>query len=505
MLLEPGETLSQRVVRGGFWVFGLRIASRGLSLVRTIVLARLLVPEDFGLMGIAMLAMSILGTFSETGFQAALIQKEEDIKDYLDTAWTVSALRGLVLFAVLYLAAPYIARFFESPAAAPIVRFIGVSMLLNGLTNIGVVYFQKELAFDRDFIYHLSGTLTDLLVAVAAALLLGNAWALVIGLVVGNLVRCIVSYLVHPYRPRLRFDLSRASGLVSFGRWVFGSSIVVFLATQGDDIFLGKALGASALGLYQMAFRLSTVMSSEIAGTISKVTFPAYSKLQGDIGRLSNAYLRTIGFSTFITSPLAGGLFILAPEITALLLGEKWLLMVPGLRVLALMGMVRSIVGTGGAIVLGIGKARWDFIQNLVRVVVIAVTIYPLTMLWGIRGTALSTLLGIGATIPIWLHVSLKATTNKLVDYLKALSPPLLGTVLLCLIVLLFKSLASSFQILELVGAVLIGILTYAVFMIGVETTTDFGLLPDARFFRASLRSGVDGANSQGCGDDEID
>ena len=124
LLLEPGDTLAQWVVRGGFWVFALRITSRGLTLIRTIVLARVLAPSDFGLMGIALLAMSALETFTQTGFQAALIQKKGDIRDYLDTAWTISALRGLALFAVLYLAAPYIALFFNTPAATPIMRVI---------------------------------------------------------------------------------------------------------------------------------------------------------------------------------------------------------------------------------------------------------------------------------------------------------------------------------------------------------------------------------------------
>jgi len=131
LLFEPGDTLSQRVVRGGFWVFALRITNRLFQLIRTIVLARVLAPSDFGLMGIALLAISALQTFTQTGFQAALIQKKGDIRDYLDTAWAISALRGLALFAVLSLAAPYIALFFDTLAATPIMRVIGVSMLLN--------------------------------------------------------------------------------------------------------------------------------------------------------------------------------------------------------------------------------------------------------------------------------------------------------------------------------------------------------------------------------------
>jgi O-antigen/teichoic acid export membrane protein len=127
------------------WVFGLRITSRGLGFVRTIILARLLAPHDFGLLGIAILAISTLETLSQTGFQAALIQKKENIESYLDTAWTVSAIRGIILFLILFLSAPVIAKFFNSPQATLIIRIIAVSTLLSGFRNIGILFFQKEL------------------------------------------------------------------------------------------------------------------------------------------------------------------------------------------------------------------------------------------------------------------------------------------------------------------------------------------------------------------------
>ena len=220
ILWEPGSTLSQRVVRGGFWMFALRLTDRLLTLTRTIVLARILAPSDFGLMGIALLAMSTLRAFSQTGFQAALIQKKEDIKDYLDTAWTVSVLRGFGLFAILYLTAPYIALFFETPAATPIIRVIALSVLLAGLTNVGVVYFQKELEFNKRFVHQLSGAVADLAVAITAALLLRNVWALVLGVLAGSLARLVTSYAIQPYRPRLRLEGVKARELFNFGRWV---------------------------------------------------------------------------------------------------------------------------------------------------------------------------------------------------------------------------------------------------------------------------------------------
>ncbi len=171
--------LKARVVRGGMWVFALRITSRLFQLARTIVIARLLAPSDFGVFGIALLAMSALSTFSQTGFNAALVQKKQDTKHYLDTAWTVQAIRGGVLALIAFAIAPYVAAFFDAPAAKRILQVIALSVLLQGFTNIGVVYFQKELQFHKQFIYQLSGTLADIGVAISAAFLLRSVWALV--------------------------------------------------------------------------------------------------------------------------------------------------------------------------------------------------------------------------------------------------------------------------------------------------------------------------------------
>ena len=168
-VLEPGETLSQRAIRGGVWMLVLRVAERTLGLVRTVLLARLLVPDDFGVMGIALLAMSALETVSRTGFDVALVQKKGEIREYLDTAWTIQVIRGLLLSGVLLITAPLVARFFDSPESIAITRAIAVVELLKGLTNTGVIYFQRELEFSRQFIYQFSGTFANLAVAVSAA------------------------------------------------------------------------------------------------------------------------------------------------------------------------------------------------------------------------------------------------------------------------------------------------------------------------------------------------
>lgn len=473
-LIKPSESLSRRVVVGGFWVFTLRILQRVFNLIRLIVLARILVPHDFGLMGIALLTMAILETFSQTGFKQALIQKKDNIERYLNAAWTVLILRGFILFAILYLIAPYAAIFFNAPEAKPIIQVIGLSFLLQASINIGVVYFQKELEFNKQFIYQLAGTLADFIVAISSVLILRNVWALVLGLLAGNMARFIVSYLIHPCRPHLSLDLGEVKELFGFGRWILGSSIIIFLAAQGDDIFLGKILGATALGFYQMAFRIGNMPSSEFAGMIGKVAFPAYSKLQTSPQKLREAYLRIITFSTFLSIPLGGGIVVLAPQFTQIFLGEKWLPIVVPLQILVISGVFRSIAGTGGAMFKAIGKPKLDFKMNVTRLVVIVLSIYPLTMMWKISGTSLSVLLGIVAACFIWLHASIKETKTNGRDYLLVILPPILGTLLMCGVIMGILKTATFInnQLLVFFISVITGILAYfgTMFLIGKKS-----------------------------------
>jgi len=477
---DSGKSLSQRVVRGGFWVFLLRITERVFSLIRLVILARILSPNDFGLMGITFLTMATLDTFSQTGFQQALIQKKEDIKSYLDSAWTVLVLRGFILFAILFFIAPYAASFFNAPEAKPIMQVIGFAMLFQAFTNIGVIYFQKELEFNKQFIYQLSGTLADFVVAVSAALILRSVWALVFGLLAGNAVRCFVSYLIHSYRPHLSSDLRKAKELFDFGRWVLSSSILVFLITQGDDIFVGKLLGATALGFYQMAYKISNMPATEITHVISQVTFPAYSKLQDNIPKLREAYLKVLQVIAFLSFPIAGLIFVLAPDFTKIFLGEKWMPMVPAMQVLVLAGLIRSIMATTGPVFEAVGKPEIATKWQVVRLIVLGASIYPLTSLWEILGASVAVFLSNLLSVIGFIFMVLKITSCKRRKWIKAMSFPLIATLFMALSMFVLKFTFKDANIVIgiqtffiLAGA---GILTYFIMIYLLDKYTDYGI-----------------------------
>ena len=458
----PPESLSKKVVRGGIWVFALRIINRGLGFIRTIILARLLAPEDFGLLGIAMLAISTLETFSQTGFQAALIQKKDNVESYLDTAWTVSALRGVLLFLILFFSAPLVATFFNSPQAALVIKVIAVSTFLSGFRNIGILFFQKELEFNKQFVYELSATLVDLTIAITLAFMLRNVWALVLGGLAANFVRLFMSYILHPYRPHVRLDKGEFKELFGFGRWVLGSSILIFLVTQGDDIFVGKMLGVTALGFYQMAYLISNLPATEITHVISQVTFPAYSKLQEDIQRLREAYLDVLKLTAFVSIPMAGGIFILAPEFTQIFLGAKWMPMVSAMQVLVLAGLTRSIASTAGTLFVAIGRPRTDTAWQVIRLLVLIIFIYPFTMRWNLSGTSIAVLLSIlVATFGFGFHV-VRVIECRVQAFVKVIALPVFNGLVMVLIILFAKDRFQHTGVIQFFMLVVLGIISYA-------------------------------------------
>jgi len=473
---ERPEHLSNKVVRGGTWVFLLRMIGRGLGLIRTIILARILSPNDFGLLGIALLAISMLETFTQMGFHSALVQKKENIESYLDTAWTVSAVRGVVLFLIIFFSSPLIAIFFNSPESILIIKTIAISSLITGFRNIGIVYFQKSLEFHKQFIYVLSATLIDLILSVILVFILKNVWALVIGGLAGNFTMLIMSYTLQSYRPHPKFNLSAFKELFDFGRWMLGSSILFFLVNQGDDIFVGKMLGTGKLGLYQMAFLLSNLPTTEIAHIISQVTFPAYSRLQNEMERLKEAYLHVLQLTTFLTALLAFGIFALGPNFVVLFLGEKWTYVIAAFQIMAFSGLLRSIAATTGPVFHGVGMPKIETAWQGARLFILIILLYPLTVKWGILGTSFAVLISIFiATIGFSVQI-IKLVQIEARIYIKALIFPIISGLIMALIILFVKSNFRNIGIVEFIFLVVTGIASYLMMMAVFDKVFNCGI-----------------------------
>ncbi len=461
-LFTPGESLSKKTAQGTVWLFALRIVSQLLGLAKTIFLARLLAPNDFGLFGITVLSVSLLETFSQSGFQDALIQKKEDIAPYLDTGWIVQVARGTILASILFLLAPFIALFFRSPESEQILKCVSLTVFIGGLTNIAVVYFSKELQFHKFFLYQISGTVADFLVSVTLALVFHSVWALVFGLLAGTIVRFVASYVVHPYLPRFNFSFSKAKELFSYGKWIFSSNVIGFFITQADSLLVAKIAGITSLGFYQVAYKVPSVLGSEaLAGAI----FPAYSKIQHDIVKVKEVYLKILKLFSFILMPIAGGIFIMAAEFITLFLGEKWMLSLWPMRILSLAVLVLTIAILSNYMFLALGRPRVGTKWIFVRFLVIIILMYPFMEWWGILGAALVVLIGalvsaIGFSVQAMRMLELGAGS-----FFKSTVAPFSNTIIMMGVVYGFKSAIVlnfwSFFLYIIVGVMVYGALTY--------------------------------------------
>jgi lipopolysaccharide exporter len=447
-------SLATKVVRGGFWVLALRIFSQLLLSAKLVILARLLSPQDFGMMGIVLIAISMLESFSVTGVDTALICEKGEIRCYLDTAWTMSILRGMSLSLIAFVSASYIGWFFGIPSAVVLLKVSSLFFLVRGFANSAVVYFPREMNFKKQFLLGLAQVLADLIVSITFAFLLKNAWALVYGFLSGALANTVASFALHPYRPGLRINLRRVRDLLGFGRWVWGSNILIFIGSRMDGIVVGKVLGTAPLGFYQMGLNISRYFTREISETISQVVFPAYASLQEDKVKLHKSFLTTTRMTFAIIFPLALILVFYAKEIVSLVLGKQWIPLVPALRLLALAGLLRGIAGLGGWLFYAVGHPKWNFVMTTARTAVLFFLLIPLTILQGLSGAAMAVLMANAALLLPLLILLSKASAIKVSEYFKALDVPfLLGFPLIGLSYGFSEFLAKGYNWLPLIWA----------------------------------------------------
>ena len=304
--------------------------------------------------------------------------------------------------------APLFALFFKEPAAIAVLRVISFSLIFQGLTNIGIIYFRKKLDFKRQFVFNIVPQIIYIIVVIPLAFILRNVWALVCANVVRGLVVCVISYIMHSYRPHLDFNIIKAKELFNFGKWILGQSIIVIIRKQGITMFVGKFLGIPILGFYNRAGAFSTGLFQQLTQIIWQIGYPTYSQLQKVTVRLKRAYLLTLKLLTFFGLPMAGGLLILSWDFTHLFLTDKWITIVPVIQILCLSAMIGFITTPAGIMFPAVGRPSIGTKISAVGVIILAITIYPLTLKWGITGTAVSILLSTLITLPVHSYMAIK-------------------------------------------------------------------------------------------------
>ncbi|MFC1627313.1 lipopolysaccharide biosynthesis protein [Patescibacteria group bacterium] len=395
-------------LKGFSWLVGFRGFSRLMTFIRTAILARILLPAQFGVYGIAIMVLAFLEVATETGINIFLIQKEEKVDEYLNTAWIISIFRGTLIALLIILFAPWIAAFFNSPESKSLLYLASLAAFIRGFINPSQIKFQKQLQFNKDFWFRSSILLLETIAVISLTVINRSAISLIWGLIIGSLLEVIFSFIfIHP-RPKPTFKFSQLKLIVKQGKWITFAGIFNYLASQGDDAVVAKLLNTGSLGLYQMAFKLSTLPISEIGDVAGKVTFPIYVKIANDQSRLKKAYLRTLLTITSLALPLAMVLFFFPRQIISLVLGQNWLQAAPALKILSIYGFISAIVNSGYTLFLSLKKQQLITFATFIRLLTLAVVIIPLVLKQGIIGAAQACLLSIIVTMPVVLFQVIK-------------------------------------------------------------------------------------------------
>lgn len=382
----------RRMAAGAAWMVGLRLAVRGIGLVSTLLLARLLTPEDFGLVALATTVAALLEIASEFNFDLALIRDRDAGRADYDTAFTLDILKGLLIGLLLLLLAAPAAAFFDDPRLEAVFWVLALASLVQGFWNIGIVDFRRNLEISREFTFQLWGKLAQFVVAIGLALLWHSYWALVLAILARRVVMLWLSFRMAPYRPRL--SLARWQALVDFSKWILVNNLLTFVRERMDALIVGKLAGPAPLGLYAVAQEMADLPTTEIAAPINRAIFPGMAMLEGDRARLAASYLDTVGLLALVALPAAVGTALVAGPFVQVVLGEQWLEAVPLMQALCLFGIFRSMSTSATPVYLALGRLR---IEPALLALYIATTgplLWLLVQDHGVMGAAVAITLG---------------------------------------------------------------------------------------------------------------
>lgn len=391
-------SLLHDIAKGAVWTTGAQWVVQFTQFLVSIVLARLLLPSDYGLVGLAIVYMGFITIFSSLGMGPALIQRKNIDDDYISTAFWATATVSLLLFAASIVGAPYIAGFFREPRLIDIIRVAAIALLLTPLNSVLASLLTRHMQFRSLAIVEVTSAVLSQGAALIGAVSGLGVWALVVAQLIAPLARLPLLFRFNRWLPSFRFDPGRFADLVSFSSPIVGFNIINYFSRNSDKIIIGKLLGPAQLGFYDISYQLMLKPLHHVSNTISTPLFPALSSIQDDKSEVGHLYRRVVTYIALITFPMMLGLAAVADDFVHAVLGAKWAPAIPVLQILCLVGAMQSVGTTVGDIYLSQGRSdlmiKWTLVATP-----ITVTAFYLGSNWGIVGVATCYA---AVSVPLW-------------------------------------------------------------------------------------------------------
>ncbi len=375
-----GQQIARKTAHAIFWNYASYGLGKGLVFLTTAILARLLTPAEFGIVGYATLAIAYLTVLRDLGLGPALIQRREDIDEASNTVFSLNLIMGAVLAATTFAIAPLVASYFREPLVTPLLRVLAFNFVINAFGSVHVVRLQRELEFQKKLIPDVGHSIIKGVVSIGLALLGFGVWSLVIGQMAGAITSVALSWIVFPWRPRLSIKPRLARALLGFGVSVIGVDVISVVYDNLDYLIIGRMFGNADLGIYTQAYKLPELLVLSMLWVMTKALFPAYAKMQDDPDALRRGFLTTIRLVQIICLPISLGLVIAARPIVLVAFGDQWLAAVPIVRVLALFALVSSIGFNVGDVYKAVGRP-----DILVKLELFTLALLVPTLIFGAR------------------------------------------------------------------------------------------------------------------------
>jgi teichuronic acid exporter len=430
------HALKEKAVRGVVWYGGSRAVIQILSWVLTIAVARVLLPEDYGLFGMCSVYTGLVDFLNELGFGAAIVQRKEVSEDDLHTLFWFGVAVSLLIYGLTYLAAPLVAVFYRHDQVTEVLRVLGLVFVLTNLRLVPWNLLTRAVDFKRRSILEVIGNMLGVVSTFLLARAGWGVWSLVLGVLIREAVLCVLVFAQSHWRPQFRFAWDNLRELSSFSLNLSAARIAWYLYDNSDRLIIGRYLGDQTLGYYTLATRLTTELSGRVLSIINQVAFPVYSRLQDDQKRLKSYFLMSVQLACLVVVPVLAGLSLVSGDVIPLLLRPKWAPMIPSLNIMCWAAMIMLINSLSGPLLLAKGKTGLLLKFNLLNLAVMPAAFY-FTARFGLQAICLAWLLVFPLLAFLWIAAVKRCVVFHWSELGQSLRPAFVSTAVMVLAVFL--------------------------------------------------------------------
>lgn len=429
--------------KGVFFVMSSRMGVGVVRFISSIILARLLSPEDFGIMGIAVFFIHVAKRIERFGLGPALIQKENLTDDHVSTVMIANLVLSIVLYIGMLIVSPFIGKWFHNPLLTQILIVLSIVFILSALTTAPQAYLDRKFKYAKSSLGYVNGEIFDIGISILFAYLGYKCWSLVFGYLGGNIALLITVYIFSKWKFRFRYNHTIMKELTSFSSWIFIRTQLMYFCKSLPTVLIGKEINSSAAGYYERGINLIDAVQTLIVRPIGSVLFPVFSRMQSEQERIRIAYQKTLLSVSLMNYPCFIGILLVAPILIPVLYGEKWMPAVLPLQILCIYAIVESYNIIGTSIITAKNAVKPHAITQIIYLLLLISIIFVAQ--YGLPFVALIVVFSNIINLLIVLRLIKRITGIGLKDFFAVQIPPLVYTIIMVVVVKLLEGLAVKF------------------------------------------------------------